>query len=82
MPDLQMSIRPSEIREIRKRLGLTQTEFAERLQVTRDCIAHWELGRHRPGGPAEILLRQLATFADMTFPPITETQPTPPQQLT
>ena len=78
----EMSIRPEEVREIRRRLALTQAEFAEKLHVTRDCIANWELGRRAVGGPAEILLRQLATFADVKFPPITETQTSPPQQLT
>lgn len=77
-----MSIRPSEIREIRKRLGLTQAELAERLHVTRDSIAHWELGRHRPGGPAEILIRQLAAFADVKSAPVDATETLPPQQLT
>ena len=60
-----MAITPSEIRDIRRRLDLTQAELAERLHVTRDTIASWEIGRSRPRGPAEILLRQLSALAAM-----------------
>jgi len=66
-------ITPDEIRGIRKRAELTQTELAERLGVTRDAVASWEIGRARPRGPAEILIRQLGAQLDATVSPI----PTP-----
>ena len=56
-------ISPEEIRKLRRDLGMTQTDLAEKLHVTRDAVAHWELGRCCPGGPAEILLRQLQHLA-------------------
>ena len=60
----QMPIQPDEIRAIRQRAKLTQTELAERLAVTRDTVASWEIGRSRPLGPAEILLRQFQAQLD------------------
>lgn len=63
-----MAITGDEIRGIRARLGLTQTEFAERVGVTRDAVAQWETARTRPRRPAEILIRQLAAAADAKHP--------------
>lgn len=57
-------ITPDEIRAIRKRAELTQPELAKRLGVTRDAVASWEIGRARPRGPAEILIRQLGAQLD------------------
>jgi DNA-binding transcriptional regulator YiaG len=59
-----MPITTDEIKAIRGRLDLTQKAFGERLGVTRDAVAQWETGRCKPGGPAEILIRQLAAVAD------------------
>lgn len=36
------------IRELRKSLGLTQQEFAERLGIKRNAIANYEVGRNDP----------------------------------
>ena len=54
-----MSIAPEEIKAIRAALGITQPELAEKMGVSRDAVASWEIGRNAPGGPAEILLRRL-----------------------
>lgn len=54
-----MSLTSEEVRNIRRRLDLTQTELAEKLHVTRDAVANWENDRCSPSGPAEVLLRQL-----------------------
>jgi putative transcriptional regulator len=44
-------------REIRKRLGLTQNEFAGLLDVSVGTLRNWEQGRRKPQGPAKTLLR-------------------------
>jgi putative transcriptional regulator len=46
-------------RRVRKRLGLSQVEFAERIDVPLDTIRNWEQGRRFPTGPARALLRVL-----------------------
>jgi len=64
-----MAISPDEIRAIRKRAKLTQAEMAEKLAVTRDSVASWEIGRSKPLGPAEILIRQIQAQLDATEVP-------------
>ena len=47
------------IRDIRRRLGLSQREFAARINVSLDTIRNWEQGRRYPTGAAKALLRVL-----------------------
>ena len=46
-------------RRVRKRLGLTQVEFARRIDVPHETIRNWEQGKRRPTGAARTLLRVL-----------------------
>ncbi|MFO7971379.1 MAG: helix-turn-helix domain-containing protein [Desulfobacterales bacterium] len=46
-------------RRIRKRLGLTQTEFSLRIGVSVDTIRNWEQGKRCPTGAVRSLLRVL-----------------------
>lgn len=63
-------ITPNEIRSIRQRAELTQAELGKRVGVTRDAVASWEIGRTRPRGPAEILIRQLGAQLDAAATPV------------
>jgi putative transcriptional regulator len=54
-----MTLTPEDIKRIRAKLGMTQAQLAERLQVTLDTIKSWEIGRNRCKGAAEVLLRML-----------------------
>ncbi|WP_006748083.1 helix-turn-helix domain-containing protein [Thioalkalivibrio paradoxus] len=47
------------VRRVRKRLGLTQSEFSRRIDVPLDTIRNWEQGRRRPTGAAKALLKVL-----------------------
>ena len=47
-------------RRVRKRLGLTQREFSQRIDVPLDTIRNWEQGKREPAGPARALLKILA----------------------
>ncbi len=44
---------------VRKRLGLTQAEFSQRIDVSLDTIRNWEQGKRSPTGAAKALLRVL-----------------------
>ena len=46
-------------RRIRRRMGLTQDEFARRIHVSRETIRNWEQGTRCPTGAARALLRVL-----------------------
>ena len=46
-------------RRVRRRLGFSQAEFAERLEVPLDTIRNWEQGKRSPTGAAKALLRVL-----------------------
>ncbi len=46
-------------RQVRRRLGLTQTEFARRIEVPLDTVRNWEQGKRRPTGAAKSLLKIL-----------------------
>jgi len=46
-------------RRVRKRLGLSQAEFSERIDVSLDTIRNWEQGKRCPTGAAKALLKVL-----------------------
>ncbi|AGX87426.1 helix-turn-helix domain-containing protein [Candidatus Symbiobacter mobilis] len=46
-------------RRIRKRLGWSQAEFAQRIDVSLDTIRNWEQGKRCPTGAAKALLKVL-----------------------
>jgi putative transcriptional regulator len=48
---------PEQVRALRAKLGLTQTQFARRFGFTLDTVQQYEQGRRRPSGPASTLLR-------------------------
>jgi putative transcriptional regulator len=46
-------------RRVRNRLGLTQLEFSQRIDVSLDTIRNWEQGKRCPTGAAKALLKIL-----------------------
>jgi putative transcriptional regulator len=50
----------SEVRRIRKRLGLTQVELAAKIGVTSNTVARWERGLVRVTEPVARLIRLVA----------------------
>ena len=46
-------------RRVRKRLGLSQTEFSLRIGVSVNTIRNWEQGKRSPTGVAQSLLKIL-----------------------
>ena len=49
----------NQIRLIRRRLGLTQQEFADALGVAKSTVGRWEIDHVKPSPLAETKLRQL-----------------------
>jgi putative transcriptional regulator len=46
-----------DVHAIRKRLGLSQAEFAARFGIPPGTLRDWEQGRRIPQGPARVLLK-------------------------
>lgn len=59
-PSRITEIQPPEIREIRKKLHLSQQEFALMIGVSPRTLQNWEQGRRTPEGPASALLKVAA----------------------
>jgi DNA-binding transcriptional regulator YiaG len=56
------SLTPADLREARKRLGLTQHGLAEALQMGpngADRVREWEQGKREITGPASVAIRLL-----------------------
>ena len=49
-----------DVRDVRRKLGLSQTEFAAKYGFQPATLRNWEQGRTRPDGPARVLLAVLA----------------------
>jgi putative transcriptional regulator len=46
-------------RRVRKKLGLSQSEFSDRIEVSVETIRNWEQGKRYPTGAAKALLKIL-----------------------
>jgi putative transcriptional regulator len=51
---------PLDIKNIRNRLGMSQTEFAIAFGISPSTLRHWERGDRRPRGAALVLLNVIA----------------------
>ncbi len=49
--------RVSNVRAIRRGLGMTQEQFADRFRLPLGTVRDWERGARTPAGPAQTLLR-------------------------
>lgn len=49
-----------DVRKLRARMGLSQTQFAAKFGFSLDSIQNWEQGHRRPEGPARTLLVVIA----------------------
>lgn len=53
-------VKPVHVQAIRKRLRMTQPEFALLIGVSVATLRNWEQGRRQPHGPARVLLKVAA----------------------
>ena len=59
-PSRVYTVRPPDIKAIRKRLKVSQGHFAAMIGVSPRTLQNWEQGRRQPDGPAKALLRVAA----------------------
>lgn len=56
----RVQVPPMDVREVRKKLRLSQSQFAARFGFAPASVRNWEQGRTRPEGPARVLLAVIA----------------------
>jgi putative transcriptional regulator len=54
----------TDVRGVRRKLGLSQLEFAAKFGFQPATVRNWEQGRTRPDGPARVLLAVIARHPD------------------
>jgi putative transcriptional regulator len=64
---------PLEVRDLRRRVQLTQQEFAAKLGVPVETIRNWEQGKRMPRGPARALLTVIAHAPETVFAALAKT---------
>jgi putative transcriptional regulator len=45
-----------DVKQARKKLGMSQVQFAEQFGINSATLRNWEQGRRQPEGPARVLL--------------------------
>ena len=55
-PSRVTRLSPPNVKSIRRKLHVTQNEFAHLIGVSVDTLQNWEQGRREPKGPARALL--------------------------
>lgn len=55
-----LDMKPTDIKQIRRKLKLTGDQLAEKLGVTGNTVRRWEIGVRNINSSAEILLRRIA----------------------
>jgi len=66
------------IRALRRRLGLTQRELAERLGTRQQTISEWETGMYKPRGTSITLLSIIAERANFEYQVTSQKPPEEP----
>ena len=56
-PSRTFRYRPVDIKRIRNKLHVSQSQFSLMIGVSRSTLQNWEQGRREPDGPAKALLR-------------------------
>jgi putative transcriptional regulator len=54
-------------RRVRRRTGLSQSKFAERIDVPVSTVRNWERGTHPPHGAARTLLRVIDRLPEIAL---------------
>jgi len=50
-------VEPNEVVQARQGTGLSQTQFAQALSISKRTLQEWEQGRRSPSGAAQTLIR-------------------------
>ena len=56
-----------DVKAVREQIGLSQSEFAQLMQVSIKTLQNWEQHRRNPTGPAAALLKIVTTAPDVAL---------------
>src|SRR5215469_5138407 len=60
----KVEVPTTDVRAVRRKLRLSQSQFAAKFGFQPATVKNWEQGRTRPDGPARILLAVIARHPD------------------
>ena len=58
---------PLDVKKIRAKVGMSQSEFASAFGISVSTLRHWERGDRSPHGPALVLLNVVAKEPDIVL---------------
>jgi putative transcriptional regulator len=64
-----------DVKAIREKVGMTQTEFAASFGISLGTLRHWERGDRKPQGPALALLNVVAKEPKAVLRALTQCEP-------
>jgi putative transcriptional regulator len=63
----RFKVNPPDVKAVRAKTGLTQSEFASLMRVSIKTLQNWEQHRRNPTGPAAALLKIVLTAPDLAL---------------
>jgi DNA-binding transcriptional regulator YiaG len=63
----RFTVKPIDAKEVRKKTGLSQSDFARLMHVSIKTLQNWEQQRRTPTGPAAALLKIVSTSPDLAL---------------
>jgi putative transcriptional regulator len=67
VPSRRCEVPPPDVKAVRERTGLSQSEFAELIRVSVKTLQNWEQHRRTPTGPAAALLKIVGTAPELAL---------------
>jgi DNA-binding transcriptional regulator YiaG len=63
----RFTVAPIDVKAVRAKTGLTQSEFAQMIQISTRTLQNWEQRRRNPTGPAAALLKIVSAAPEVAL---------------
>lgn len=63
----RFEVMPPDVKAVREKIGLSQSEFARLMHVSIKTLQNWEQHRRTPTGPAAALLKIVSTAPEVAL---------------
>ena len=61
----RFEVKPIDVKAVREKTGLSQSEFASLIQISTKTLQNWEQRRRNPTGPSAALLKIVSVNPEM-----------------